>query len=243
MKIFNRYDSALPAFTELVVFFSPYSWGIFILSILSGIILLFLKVRSRSIFLAYTTFFVLVVTMWTFCVLTVLYLLFFQWGIEDISRWMDRHTLIEHQRPSPVTLVIDEQSAWKASGRIFDFAIRRMSRLMREERPDIAQKFHNSASEALGWPELDLRDFSLAEKEYVLIILTTFRQELAEEKKIEFDKYTFPCCESPMALFYEVSEKRLAEFGDLLQRSIDRLRGCSLDISAPEAIESYAEQK
>jgi len=217
-----------PAILYFAVSNAPYSWGILLLSILLGILLLILKIRSRTAFAAYTAFFVFTVTSWGCFTLIVIYLSLF-WNIDDLYSQLNRHRLIDHQRHSPITLTIDEQLAWRASSRVFDYTVRRMGELMKEERPDIAKKFLDSASETHGYPELDMRDFPLTDKEYVLTILTTFRQELAKEKRIEFDKYSFPCCQSPMALFYEVSEKRLAEFEDLLRQSIERLRSCSLE--------------
>ena len=196
-------------------------------------LLLLFNIRSRLVFIVYTTLFVLIVTAWTFFVLASLYVFLFL-CIDEISERLDRHAIIEHQCPSPITSAIDEQSVWKASGRVFFYTVQRMGELMEETRPDIAKRFFDSIDQAPGETGLDMRDFPLIDKEYILIILTTFRQELADERRTEFDKYTFPCCESPKALFYEVSEKRLADFEALLQRSIDRLRYCSSCVSNPE---------
>lgn len=217
-------DGCMPQISRMAYILIPYSWSILILSIFSGIVLLFLKIRSRSIFVAYTAFFVLLVTAWTFFSFIACYA-FDATNIDFFDRKIDRHRIVEHQRPSPLILVIDEQSVWKTSGYVFNYTVSGMGDLMKKERPELAKMFHDSISyESPEWSELDMRDFSYADREYVLTILKIFRQQFAEEKNIEFDKYDFPCCESPMSLFYEVSEKKLAEFENLLQQSIDRLR-------------------
>ena len=80
-------------------------------------------------------------------------------------------------------LVIDRQRKlfWSPSNATFDFTVERMGELMKEERPDIAKEFFDSASGIPGLSHLDIEDFSLVDKEYVLTILTVFRHQLAEE--------------------------------------------------------------
>jgi hypothetical protein len=219
----------IPAIFAHAYDLSPNSWGILVLSILLGILLLLLKIRSRSVFVAYTAFFVLIQLAWTCFALTALHLLSFLY-ITELYSLHSNHALVDHQRPSPMTLVIDEQLAWKASALVFVNAVFFMSEQMKDERPDIAKKFYDShIAKAPGWAGLDISDFSLADKEYVLAILVTYKQKLADEKQIEYDKYAFPSDECPHVRFYNVSEERLAEFEDLLRQSIDNLRGYSPD--------------
>jgi hypothetical protein len=232
MTGYGKYGGGGPAALEWHLSIYPFLWGIPILSLLSGALLLFLKIRSRLVFAGYTAFFVLVITAYTSFALTTLYVFCF-WDAMYIHREIDRHEIIDHQHPGPVTLIIDEQLVWHASRRVFDYSVSNMGWLMEKERPDIADMFLDASFESRGWAELDMQNFSLADKEYVLTIMTKFRQKLDEKERIELEEDPFGIRGSTVRMLYRTTKERLAEFEDLLRQSIDRQRNRSLDTTIP----------
>ena len=103
--------------------------------------------------------------------------------------------------------------SWMPTAGVFDFTVERMGALMQEERLDIAQKFLDSTEETNGISFLNIEDFPLADKEYVLTILVKLRQVLIDESKIY-----------PGKINYEGMDKRLSDFEALLRQSIERMK-------------------
>ena len=100
---------------------------------------------------------------------------------------------------------------WSPSSAVFDLTVERMGELMKDARPDIANEFLGSTWEASGIPYLNIEEYPLEDKEYVLTILIQFRHQLAEEGRI---------IPEPL-MKYDAIDKRLADFEDNLRKAIE----------------------
>ena len=137
-------------------------------------------------------------------------------------------------------LLIDRQHKlfWLSSNAVFNFTVYHMAQLMKEVRPDIANEFLDSDSEIPGMSYLNIEDYSLADKEYVLTILIEFRRLIVEHGKANpglLLKYDMPDEWSdaekeqyrrlgPQPMTHDDMDKKLAEFESILRQSIENMR-------------------
>lgn len=104
---FGDGDGHLPAILTQALFLGPYARSIFILSILSGFFLLFLRLRSRLIFEVYTAFFVLVSVAWALLASMALYVLLFG---SIVSLEIQHYELYKHVHKGETTINAQAES-------------------------------------------------------------------------------------------------------------------------------------